>query len=264
MDFLLECIGFPPDCDLERVVAYAREAGEPVAWRGPAGEHYRLSLGGGLDLRIDREEGSELWTLHPYFQPPHRVRLSVESLRAIPDSPYDALVTGWCNPPLADAPIDGPECFPLAIVLTDRRRLPAQLARGHVLAVSIAGFALDVGHVGPLEKARAPVNGARELPGGGWIQPLGGSDDPGGCVELCLPLERVERLQNPLTGSSLVRIEARTPEKPLILFVSPWQLEHDDLPLPRPGWCVEGTFLITGRIEGGLESSAERLGSSFG
>jgi hypothetical protein len=264
MDFLLECIGFPPDSDLEALAELARARGEPAPWRGPGGEHYRLPLGDGLDLRFDREEGAAHWSLQPYYRPPRRVRLAVEALRAIPDSPFDALVTGWCDPPLDGPPAAAPESFPLAIVLTDRRRLPQQLEPGHVLAVSLAGFALEVSHVGPLEGAGEPSRPVRRLPTGGWIAPLGGVEDPGGCVELCLPLESVAHGVNPLSRRSLSRVEARTPGKPLALFVSHWQLESDRLPAPRPGWCVQGTFLLTGRIEGGLESPAERLGASFG
>ena len=277
MDFLLECVGFPPDSDLEDLARRARLEGEPVAWRGPRGEHYRLSLGGGLDVRFDREEGADFWSLHPYYRPPQRLRLAVDSMRSIPDSPYDALVTGWANPPPPDpeqpsgaqppCPSEFEDAFALSVVLTDRRRLPRSLPRGHVLAVSVAGFALDVGHVGPMADRAAEAglpSSARALPSGGWIAPLGGIEEPGGCVELCLPLSRLVRMTNPVTGKAVTRIEAGTPSKPLPLFVSPWQLATDELPAPRPGWCVEGTFLLTGRIEGGLESTSERLGSAFG
>lgn len=271
MDFLLECVGFPPDSDLDELAQRARQDGEPVAWRGPRGEHYRLALGGGLDVRLDREEDCLHWTLHPYYRPPHRLRVAVESMRMVPDSPYDALVSGWADPPAPDpdgsappAPAAGEEAWPLSVVLTDRRRLPRSLPYGHVLAVSVAGFALDVGHVGPMDSARRPPEGVRALPTGGWIAPLGGIEDPGGCVELCLPLRRLVRMTNPVTGMAVTRCEAATPTKTLPLFVSRWQLESDQLPAPRAGWCVEGTFLLTGRVEGGLDSTAERLGSAFG
>ena len=269
MDFLLECIGFTPDQDLKDLVQTAREHGESVPWRGPQGEHFRLPLAKGLDLRVDREADSEFWSLYPYYQSRHRLRLAVESVRALPESPFDALVFGWANPPL-EGPVAGAlDAYPVAAVLTDRRRLPRHLRPGHVLAVTVAGFALDVRFVGPGDASgilRAPVDALlkEELPDGGWITPLGGRDDPGGCVELSLPIRAVHELQNGLTGRTVTVIEAVAPARPLLLFTSPWQLEGDGLPAPRAGWHVEGTFLLTGRIAGGLPSPTERLGSRFG
>jgi len=281
VDFLLECIGFPPDQDLDELARSARESGESVPWRGPKGEHYRLSLGPGLDLRVDREEGGGHWTLYPHYQSNQRLRLSVHSVRGLPDSIYDALIFGWANPPLEGSFVDCDEAYPLSAVLTDRRRLPRRLEPGHVLAVNLAGFALDVRFVGPADTAalgdatcaggetatptvpaEAPVG--RTLPGGGWIAPLGGTEDPGGCVELSLPIRAVHTLENELTGREVTMIEAEAPARPLMLFTSPWQLEGDGLPAPRAGWSVEGTFLLTGRIAGGLASPTERLGRSFG
>ena len=263
MDFLLECIGFPPDSDLAELARKAREDGEPVAWRGPRGEHYRLALGGGLDLRFDREEGSGNWSLYPYYQTEKRLRLQVETVRAVPDSPYDALVTGWGNPPLEGDPATSPDAYPLSIVLTDRRRLPRALRRGHVLAVSVAGFAIDVDDVGPQGEEPRPARG-HALPEGGWIAPLGGMQDPGGCVELSLRVLETRRRENPVTGVSVTRIEADAPGRNLHLFASPWQLATDEIPVPEPGSFVEGTFLLTGRIAGGLASPVDRLGKLFG
>jgi hypothetical protein len=254
VDFLLECIGFAPDHDLAELARTARERGEPVAWRGPHGEHYRLPLGGGLDLRIDREDEASPWTLYPHFQSAHRLRMSIEGVCTLPDSPYDALVSGWANPPLDGAPEESPEAYPLSIVLTDRRRLPRGLESGHVLAVSIAGFALDVEFVG--NEGGQVEDGKRLLPGGGWIQPLGGVEDPGGCVELSL--------QNSMTGAEVAMLEVDTPGRPMLLFTSPWQLQCDGLPSPEPGSRVVGTFLLTGRIAGGLASPTKKLGRVFG
>ena len=268
MDFLLECIGFPPDQDLAELARMAREEGESVPWRGPLGEHYRVPLGPGLDLRVDREEDSDLWSLYPYFQSDNRLRIAVHSLRSLPDSAYDALVFGWANPPLEGSFVDSPEAYPVSAVLTDRRRLPRRLEAGHVLAVTVAGFALDVRFVGPQGAVAQHAPGGapieRELPGGGWIAPLGGADDPGGCVELSLPIRAVRELKNSLTGRPVTFIEAEAPARPMVLFTSPWQLECDGLPAPRAGWRVEGTFLLTGRIAGGLPSPTDRLGRSFG
>jgi len=263
VDFLLECIGFPPDYDLADLARKARSDGEPVPWRGPSGEHYRLALGGGLDLRFDREQGSRNWTLCPYYQTEQRLRVRVETVREVPDSPYDALVTGWGNPPLAGDPGDSPEAYPISIVLTDRRRLPRALRPGHVLAVSVAGFALDVDNIAPETGGQRSAR-SRPLPQGGWIAPLGGMDDPGGCVELSLPVIETRQRTNPVTGAAVTRIEAAAPGRNFHLFASPWQLATDELPPPAPGSIVEGTFLLTGRIAGGLPSPVERLGKVFG
>ncbi len=263
MDFLLECIGFPPSCNLADLARQARELGEPVAWRGPAGEHYRLPLGGGLDVRFDREEGARHWSLYPHYLTDKRLRMTVESVRDVPDSPFDVLVTGWANPPLDGPPEVCADSYPLSIVLTDRRRLPGVLEHGHVLAVSVSGFALDVEWVGPEEDRRRPVRG-RPLPEGGWIAPLGDLDDPGGCVELRLQVKDVRRRVNPVTGSPVTRLETHLPGRPLYLFASPWQLQTDSLPMPEAGWFVEGTFLLTGRIAGGLPSPSVRVGRCFG
>ena len=48
MDFLLECIGFPPDLDPDELVERVCDEGEAVAWRGDPANHRRLDLGGGL------------------------------------------------------------------------------------------------------------------------------------------------------------------------------------------------------------------------
>jgi hypothetical protein len=270
VDFLLECIGFPPDHDLDRLVRLARAGGERAPWRGPDGEHLRLPLGHGLELRADREGDGSPWSVHPYFQSERRLRVAVETVRALPDSRYDALVSGWANPPHAtDGGREGAadprrsrEAYPVAAVLTDARRIPRGIARGHVLAVSLAGFALDLEHVGDGRGARPGAGGA--FAGGGWIEPLGGADDPGGCVELSARVQGVQALVNPVTGAGVTAVELDTPGRPLVVFTSPWQLEREALPAPRAGSWMRGVFLLTGRIAGGLRSHAERLGSGFG
>lgn len=264
MDFLLECIGFPPDHDVERLVGLARRAGERAPWRGPDGEHLRLPLGHGLELRADREAEDAPWTVVPYFQSERRLRIAVDTVRALPDSRYDALVTGWANPPVDGA--DGlRESYPVSAVLTDARRIPRGVARGKVLAVSLAGFALDVEHVGRSPgRASGGAREPRRFEDGGWIEPLGGEDDPGGCVELQARVRTAEALANPLTGASVTLLEVETPGRPLVLFTSPWQLEGEGLPAPETGSWIRGVFLLTGRIAGGLRSEAERLGRGFG
>ena len=153
--------------------------------------------------------------------------MAVGSVRRVPDSRFDALLTGWAAPTppgedsgdLGGSP-DRPGAYPFCAFLTDARRLPPRLSRGHVLAVSVAGFALDVSYVGPNISGRDSTYLERRR--GAFIEPLGGE------------------------------LEADAPERPLHLFVSPWQLEKDGLPAPRPGYRIEGTFMFTGNIAGGL------------
>lgn len=264
MDFLLECIGFPPEVDLERLVELARERGERAPWRGPEGEHLRLALGGGLEVRADREGDSDPWAVHPFFQSEHRTRLAVETVRRTPDSRYDAMVVGWANPPIEGHASTSPESYPISAIVTDARRLPRSMTRGHVLAVSVAGFALDVERIGTREECSARGGPPRRFEQGGWIQPVGGTEDPGGCVELMLRIDRVEERVNPLTDARVSLLEAATSERPLTLFASPWQLDVDELQPPRAGDWIRGVFLLTGRITGGLQNATERLGARFG
>ncbi len=264
MEFLLECIGFSPEVDLDALVQLARERGERAPWRGPQGEHLRLALGEGLEVRADREAEGEPWSVHPYFQSDQRLRVAVETVRQTGESHYDALLVGWANPPLAGHPSLDPSAYPLSAIVTDARRLPRSLARGHVLALSLAGFALDVERVGPRESVAARRGPARRFEDGGWVQPLGGPDDPGGCVELALCIERVEERANALTGSRVTLLHTRAPQRPLVLFASPWQLEVDELAAPRAGDWIRGVFLLTGRIAGGLRTAVEKAGTAFG
>ncbi len=262
MDFLLECIGFPPDHDFDELARRAKKLAEPAAWRGPHGDHLRMPLGQGLELRMDREVGSTHWSLYPHFQSAHRLRVAVEAVAAVPDSPYDALIAGWANPPLEGEPRDSLESYPIAAVITDARRLPRTIEAGKVLALTLAGFALDVEYIGPFDATRT-VRG-RKLEGASWIGPLGGDDAPGGCVELSLPIQTRRELANPVTGAKVELLEVDLPGRPLALFASPWQIASDGLATPREGCRIEGTFLLTGRIAGGLASPTERLGSTFG
>ena len=210
MDFLLECIGFPPDQDLEALAGLVRARGEPVAWRGPLGEHLRLPLAPGLDLRLDREQGTAFHSLYPHCESSERLRVAVDEVRELPDSPFDALLIGRANPIARAAPPIDEESYALSLVLTDARRLPARMERGHVLAVALAGFALEVTAVGP-EPATGELPSAVRFRDGGWIEPLGGAEDPGGCVELCLQVRSVSRFTNPLSGIEVERLVAEAP-----------------------------------------------------
>jgi len=262
VDFLLECIGFPPDQDHAALIELALREGEAVPRRGDPASHRRLALGEGLELRLDREPGQDFWTLLPAFQVPHRLRIATESLRSIPDSPSDVLLTGWACPAPPDGEGSQPGAYRLTTWLTDARRLPRSLPEGHVLAISSAGFALSVDYLGPNE-------GVKELSilegrCGAHLQPLGGADDPGGCTELSLRIQSIRHMRNRLTGLGVELLVCDAPERPLLLFVSPWQLKGDGLSAPRPGWRVEGTFLFTGVIAGGLPGPKTRARSQFG
>ena len=251
MDFLLECIGFPPHHDLDDLVQTVQDGGETVAWRGPRGVHLRYPLAGGVEVRLDREEGQDHWTLWPHYEVSKRLRVAVRDLVALPDSPYDVLLHGMANPPLPDD--DGEthgEDYPLCTYLCDARRLPRRMERGHVLAVSVSGFALDVSYVGPNEGVRDPY--ILDEPCGALLLPIEGSLRPGGCMELSLRIRSLRNLRNPLTGEPITVLETDAPGRPLELFVSRWQLEAEDRQPPRPGWRIEGAFLFTGRVSGGL------------
>lgn len=263
MDFLLECVGFPPDHPMDDIVQRVLRDGEPAAWRGAPDRHLRLPLGGGLELRMDKEEGHAHWSVLPYFQVPHRLRVSVDEIRSLPDSPFDALLIGWAAPPpgALDARLS-PGAYRLSAFISDARRLPRKLPFGHVLALSLACFALDVDYVGPDQDGPDPS--VLERPSAARIAPLGSPEDPGGCAEVSLRIQSILHVVNPITGIPVEVLEVEAPERPLLLFVSRWQIEKDGLPPPRPGWRIEGTFLFSGRIAGGLPGPAERARRSFG
>ncbi len=275
MDFLLECIGFPPDHSLEDVVARVRARGEPAPWRGPTGIHLRYPLAEGLEVRVDREDDQDYWSVWPSYRVDHRLRVALLETRQVPDSPYDAFLIGVANPRLprragvgcgGEAPGLTPdpaeEEFLLATYLTDARRLPADLPRGHVLAVSIAGFALDVSYVGENDGLRDPA--ILEQPCGADFRALGEREDPGGCMDVSLRIRRVRHIENPLTGIEVEVLEVDAPGRPIELFVSRWQLESEGMPPPRPGWRIEGVFLFTGRLAGGLPRRQPRRRGAFG
>ena len=280
MDFLLECIGFPPDTDLEGLSEHIQREGEAVAWRGPRGTHLRLALGGGLEVRLDREEGESHVALWPHHEVRRRLRVAVQSVSSLPDSPYDALLHGLANPPVPGlAPASGPfeasnpdpapqglgelnEDWPLATYLSDARRVPRSLTVGHVIAVSIAGFSLDVTYVGPNEGVRDTF--VLDEPHGALLLPVGDPDRPGGAMELSLRIRSVRTLRNGLTQQTVRVLEVDAPGRPLDLFISPWQLAEAGLPEPRTGWRIEGAFLFTGRVSGGLPSPQRRARRTFG
>jgi hypothetical protein len=263
VDFLLECIGFPPDYPLDDLVQRVLDHGEPAAWRGDPARHRRLALGGGLELRLDKEDGQKHWNLLPHYQVPHRLRVAVDEIRSLPDSPFDALLIGWAAPPISSEDAQrSTGAYRLSAYVTDARRLPKNLPHGHVLALSVAGFALDVTYVGPDEGAVDPQVLDEEC--GASLRPLGGVGDPGGCAEVSMRIQSIRHLENPITGMGVDLLEVDAPERPLELFASRWQLEKDGLPPPRPGWRIEGTFMLSGRIAGGLPGPRRRARERFG
>ena len=258
MDFLLECIGFPPNFDYASLAREIRRRGESVAWRGPEGEHLRYPFPGGLEVRLDREHGQSEDSLWPHYEVARRLRVRISDLLHIPDSPFDVLLQGIANPSLPDDPLGetSGDDYPIATYLSDARRIPSEIGAGHVIAVSISGFALDVSAIVPNEGVRNPYLALE--PRGSLLLPLEGSQQPGGCMELSLPIRSVRRLENPLTREWIEVIEADAPGRPLDLFFSRWQLETHELPVPRPGWRIEGAFLFTGRVSGGLGPQRHR------
>lgn len=253
MEFLLECVGFSPQMDLDTIQSRIRREGESVPYRGPGGEHLRAKLAAGVELRLDLEEGDDIAQLFPYYDVKRRLRVRVRHLASVPDSPFDAQLIGVANPPVpGESWVDSleREDYVLSTYLTDARRLPPDLPEGHVLAVSVAGFALDVEHVGP---EPGPVSSRLfESPDAASIQPLGELDAPGASVELALVVREVKHVTNPWSGQGFDILTVEAPGRALELFISRWQLEADGVPAPRPGWRIEGTFLFTGRISGGL------------
>jgi hypothetical protein len=144
--------------------------------------------------------------------------------------------------------------YPLVTYLWDARRLPRSLPRGHVLAVSLAGFALDVTYVGP--DAGVQSRYLREEPNGSVLLPLEGAEQPDGCMELSLPVRAIHHLENPFTHESIgasrtPRANRSTSSEPLAAQIPPAGA--------RPGWRIEGPSCSNGRVAGGLPRSGPRL-----
>lgn len=252
MDFLLECIGFPPSVGESELVDYVRERGEPAAWRGTPEDHRVLALGGGLEVRADRDPGASFWSLTPQLRVPERRRLGVTSIVRPGESPFDALLIGWGAPPSPTEPLeDGrPGLYRLATWITDARRLEGRIAPGHVLAVSVAGFAVHVDRVVENEDVAHPS--ILDRPAGAAIRPVGGADAPGGCCDVSMRIRAVQHIRNEATGRTVEIAVCDAPDRPMALLLSPWQLERDGVAPIRPGWRVEGSFVFTGRLAGGL------------
>lgn len=261
VDFLLECIGFPPSVGVDELLDVIDVHGEPAAWRGVAEDHRALHLGGGLEVRADRDPGQAFWTVTPHLRVPTRRRLAITSIVRPSESPFDALLAGWCSPPTPEEWREGdpPGLYPLSTWITDARRLEGRVRPGKVLAVSIAGFAVHVEQI--LPNAETTPASLLERPAGALIRPLGGPEDPGGCCDVSLRIRTIQHTVNTVTGEPVEIALCDAPDRPIALLLSPWQLERDGLQRPRPGWRIEGTFMFTGRIAGGLR---RRRAPSFG
>ena len=261
MDFLLECIGFPPGYDLDALAGEIEARGEAVPLRG-AGLHLRYPFGssytsggrtgGHLEVRLDRDDGEDAASIWPHFESQRRLRVAVQTIVRTPEAPFDALLHGLANPPIPDDPWNelAGEDYPLCAWLSNARLLPPSLPPSHVLAVSVAAFALDVSYLGPNEGVRDPY--ILEEPCGAQLLPLEGSEAPRGCMELSLRIRKLRHLENPLTHEPVIALEADAPGRPLDLFLSRWQLAAAGYEDPRPGWRIEGAFLVTGRVAGGI------------
>lgn len=262
---------------MEELIDLVRKKGEAAPWRGAPENHRRLALVDGLELRVDRETNDAAWNILPHYQTKRRLRIAVDDIRSVPDSRFDALLIGWAAPPVREddenannltwqhgnvLTSNAPGAYAISTYLTDARRLPNEVPHGLVLAVSIAGFALDVSYLGADSGASDP--NVFENEDGASIEPLGGLSEPGGCADVSLRIQEVVSLVNPITQRPFDRIEACAPERPHSLFVSRWQLEADGLAQPKIGLRIEGTFLFTGRLAGGLPGPKRTARGTFG
>ena len=141
MNFLLECIGFPPDAEEGTIVQQVIKDGESVPWRGPEGEHYRLAIAEGLELRLDREKGGEHWTILPWYREEARLRVALRALVHVPDSPFDILLVGWADPPIRalGEDVERKGAYLFSTYLTDARCLPQRLPGGDREQVGVTG-----------------------------------------------------------------------------------------------------------------------------
>jgi len=252
MDFLLECIGFPPDTDYRALEARLLGSGETVPLVQAKGTHLRQPLVGGVELRLDREADSEPCVIWPHFHSKRRLRVAYRGRVPAQGTPYDVVMHGLANPPVPGDPWgeSAGMDYALSAHLTGGRLLPRSLPDGHVLALSVAGFGLDVSYCGPNEGVRDP--NILEEPSGAHLLPSVGADAPLGCMDLSLRIRSIRRLENPWTQEPISILEVDAPGRPLELFVSPWQLGQAGLAAPQSGYRIEGSFLFSGRIAGGL------------
>lgn len=109
-----------------------------------------------------------------------------------------------------------------------------------------------------LPKSGAARHDVLDNPRGAALEFLGGPDSPAASLQISARIRTVSHLSNRLTGKPVNRIELDVPGMPIEVFVSPWQLEADGLPMPRPGWRIEGVFLMLGRNVGAVPRGRAR------
>lgn len=260
MDFLLECVGFPPDWPVERLAEEALARGEGAVWRGKASDHRSLRLGSHVQVLVERDARG-LWHALPLCSTPHRLRVGIERQARPSDSRFDALVGGWVDPaPVRSGGAKG--AWPLAAHLVDARKLPPRLPRGHVLALEVCALAIDLTYVGDdhgLEHVEA-----LQMERGAWLEPLGGAESPLGAMDVSARVASIQRETNPLTGEAYEVLELDCPARPLRALTSRWQRAQDELGEVRVGARIEGVFLLAGRVCGGLPGPRPRVRGAFG
>lgn len=268
MQFLLECIGFGPDHDLDDLQRRLQREGISVRGRSREGDHRRLQLSHGLEIWLDPgqpavADGSTvdplLW---PAVAPGPTNAFQVRGLDTPHGAPFSAVVRASQAQRRSAAlePTHRPVAPGRSVVAAEyRRRLdggpvigwtfalvddgPAPQI-GEVLDLALTGYALEVTAVLP-----APPGGrARLKECRGWVTPQFSGPDLPGCIQVALPIEAVQLLHNSLSGEAVERVLTTTAEGVrLELFTSRWQREEDGLAPLEPGGWIAGTFLAVGR-----------------
>lgn len=251
MDFLLECAGFPPETNVEALTKRAWEEGQGAPWAGSRPHQRRVQVGTDLEVRADRSPAG--FTLLPHGRGRGLLRFRIDHLRPSPDSRFEALAVGALAPAPPGIEADEWGTIPLSVWLADgtrARRVPP----GSTVALHLAGYALDLESIGEGAGEEGPTR----------FRPLEGEGDPLACTEVRGRVLSVVRPRNAWSGEDALACEVATPERPLRLWLSPWLVAQEGLPLPEPGHVLEGTFLFMGEIVTGLGSQQERAGPSFG
>lgn len=255
MQFLLECIGFGPNHDLDDLQRRLQREGLAVRGRSGEGDHRRLLLSHGLEVWLDpgRDARADAPAIEPMLWPgvaPGRPSaFQVHGLEAPHGAPFSSVVRASLAERRSSAErdgegtrrLDGGPVIGWSFALVDDGP-PPQI--GDALELALTGFALDVTAVLPAPPGgRARLDGAR-----GWVTPQFSGPELPGCIEVALPIEAVQVLHNPLTEEPVERVVTTTAEGVrLELFTSRWQREEDGLAPLEPGGWIAGTFLAVGR-----------------
>lgn len=274
MQFLLECIGFGPDHDLEDLQRRLQREGMAVRGRSGEGDHQRLLLSHGLEVWLDPGRPADAGSpaiepmLWPGVAPGRPSAFQVRGLEDPHGAPFSSVVRASLAPRRGGAPDPLPMCaessagadhqnscstadrtqrrdggpvIGWSFALVDDGPPPRV---DEVIELALTGFALDVTAVLPAPPGgRARLDSAR-----GWVTPQFSGPELPGCIEVALPIAAVQVLQNPLTGEPVERVVTQTPEGVrLELFTSRWQRGEDGLAPLEPGGWIAGTFLAVGR-----------------